>query len=60
MRAKVADFGLVSLVPYGKVSIVTRVGGTFGCLAPEYVGTVFKDHLGFILFLQPMLFFYTP
>ncbi|KAJ4710134.1 putative Receptor protein kinase [Melia azedarach] len=38
MRAKVADFGLVRLVPeHGKHSISTRVAGTFGYLAPEYI-----------------------
>ncbi|XP_031275101.1 receptor protein kinase TMK1-like [Pistacia vera] len=40
MKAKVADFGLVRLVPdNGKHSIETRVAGTFGYLAPEYVET---------------------
>uniref|UniRef100_A0A5B6Z2R5 non-specific serine/threonine protein kinase n=1 Tax=Davidia involucrata TaxID=16924 RepID=A0A5B6Z2R5_DAVIN len=36
MRAKVADFGLVRLAPEGKASVVTRLAGTFGYLAPEY------------------------
>ncbi|KAJ0450329.1 putative protein kinase RLK-Pelle-LRR-IX family [Helianthus annuus] len=36
MRAKVADFGLVRLAPDGKASLVTRLAGTFGYLAPEY------------------------
>ncbi|CAI9096819.1 OLC1v1033040C1 [Oldenlandia corymbosa var. corymbosa] len=36
MRAKVADFGLVRLVPEGKGTVVTRLAGTFGYLAPEY------------------------
>nr|UKD60041.1 receptor kinase TMK1-like protein [Centaurium erythraea] len=36
MRAKVADFGLIRLVPDGKASVVTRLAGTFGYLAPEY------------------------
>ncbi|XP_042505341.1 receptor protein kinase TMK1-like isoform X2 [Macadamia integrifolia] len=35
MRAKVADFGLVRLVPEGKASIETRLAGTFGYLAPD-------------------------
>lgn len=39
MRAKVADFGLVRLAPEGKVSIETRIAGTFGYLAPEYAVT---------------------
>ncbi|KAJ4710132.1 Receptor protein kinase [Melia azedarach] len=40
MRAKVSDFGLVRLVPdNGNHSIETRVAGTFGYLAPEYVVT---------------------
>ncbi|XP_059649795.1 receptor protein kinase TMK1-like [Cornus florida] len=39
MRAKVADFGLVRLAPDGpdgKASVVTKLAGTFGYLAPEY------------------------
>ncbi|CAK9160892.1 unnamed protein product [Ilex paraguariensis] len=39
MRAKVADFGLVRLAPEGKASVVTRLAGTFGYLAPEYAVT---------------------
>ncbi|KAJ8572319.1 hypothetical protein K7X08_008830 [Anisodus acutangulus] len=39
MRAKVADFGLVRLAPDGKHSLVTRLAGTFGYLAPEYAVT---------------------
>jgi hypothetical protein len=40
MRAKVADFGLVRLAPEGgKGSIVTKLAGTFGYLAPEYAAT---------------------
>ncbi|CAH9134358.1 unnamed protein product [Cuscuta epithymum] len=38
MRAKVADFGLVRLAD-GNASIVTRLAGTFGYLAPEYAVT---------------------
>ncbi|KAI3719869.1 hypothetical protein L6452_20774 [Arctium lappa] len=39
MHAKVADFGLVRLAPDGKASLVTRLAGTFGYLAPEYAVT---------------------
>ncbi|GAA0172091.1 hypothetical protein LIER_25987 [Lithospermum erythrorhizon] len=39
MRAKVSDFGLVRLVPDGKASLVTKLAGTFGYLAPEYAVT---------------------
>ncbi|KAJ9177878.1 hypothetical protein P3X46_009809 [Hevea brasiliensis] len=35
-HAKVSDFGLVKLAPNGEKSVVTRLAGTFGYLAPEY------------------------
>ncbi|XAR69823.1 Non-specific serine/threonine protein kinase [Bertholletia excelsa] len=38
-RAKVSDFGLVKLAPSGEKSVVTRLAGTFGYLAPEYAVT---------------------
>ncbi|KAH9794404.1 Receptor protein kinase TMK1 [Citrus sinensis] len=41
---RVADFGLVRLVPEnGKHSILTKVAGTFGYLAPEYIGRKVVD-----------------
>ncbi|KAL5702830.1 hypothetical protein ACHQM5_027995 [Ranunculus cassubicifolius] len=40
MRAKVSDFGLVKIAPQGgEQSMVTRLAGTFGYLAPEYAVT---------------------
>ncbi|KAL9230596.1 hypothetical protein vseg_005929 [Gypsophila vaccaria] len=39
-RAKISDFGLVKLAPdQGHQSVVTRLAGTFGYLAPEYAVT---------------------
>ncbi|EPS70426.1 hypothetical protein M569_04331 [Genlisea aurea] len=38
-HAKVSDFGLVKLAPDGDGSVVTRLAGTFGYLAPEYAVT---------------------
>lgn len=39
-KAKVSDFGLVKLAPHGvEQSVVTKLAGTFGYLAPEYAVT---------------------
>ncbi|CAM0148361.1 unnamed protein product [Urochloa decumbens] len=39
LRAKVSDFGLVKLAKDTDRSMMTRVAGTFGYLAPEYATT---------------------
>ncbi|XP_052174460.1 receptor-like kinase TMK3 isoform X2 [Diospyros lotus] len=38
-RAKISDFGLVKLAPNREKSVITRLAGTFGYLAPEYAVT---------------------
>ncbi len=37
--AQVADFGLANLEPDAQTHVMTHVMGTFGYLAPEYVGS---------------------
>uniref|UniRef100_A0A0E0MF69 non-specific serine/threonine protein kinase n=1 Tax=Oryza punctata TaxID=4537 RepID=A0A0E0MF69_ORYPU len=39
LRAKVSDFGLVKLAKDTDKSLMTRIAGTFGYLAPEYATT---------------------
>ncbi|KAL7163364.1 hypothetical protein ACSBR2_039461 [Camellia fascicularis] len=42
MHAKVGDFGFVRLAPDGKSSVLTKLAGTFGYLAPEYAADYWK------------------
>lgn len=53
-RAKVSDFGLVKLAPNGEKSVVTRLAGTFGYLAPEYAG----KHSEILLVYRTLLTFF--
>ncbi|XP_042505613.1 receptor protein kinase TMK1-like [Macadamia integrifolia] len=57
-RAKVADFGLVRLVPEGKSSIETRLAGTFGYLAPEYASNLTSICIWIRNFRMIVIFFY--
>ncbi|KAF9664874.1 hypothetical protein SADUNF_Sadunf16G0063400 [Salix dunnii] len=58
-RAKVLDFGLVKLAPDGQKSVVTRLAGNFGYLAPEYAVTgkitTKADVFGFGVVLMELL-----
>lgn len=38
-NAKLADFGLAKRAPPGESHVTTRVMGTYGYAAPEYVAT---------------------
>lgn len=51
MRAKVSDFGLVKSTHDGKLSMETRLAGTFGYLAPEYAGNMNSSSSLFIYWI---------
>ncbi|KAM0012619.1 putative protein kinase RLK-Pelle-LRR-IX family [Helianthus debilis subsp. tardiflorus] len=58
--AKVSDFGFVKLVQDGGKSIMTRVTGTFGYVAPEYAGNyLFSLCIHIYIHIYTYIFIYT-
>ena len=56
-NAKISDFGLAKLGPSGGQShVTTRVMGTYGYAAPEYIAT--GNYIWFIWFEEVLLFLF--
>ncbi|KAG6491946.1 hypothetical protein ZIOFF_046887 [Zingiber officinale] len=55
LNAKVSDFGLVKLATNNKISMTTRVAGTFGYLAPEYARKWIVDVYAFGVILMEII-----